>query len=1121
MLLTLTCLAHRPKVNMRCYTTVLSSQGAETGREDSPIFVQQVKENKKYTRKHPRDWTREERFDYAIYPILVASITMALMTGLGALLGVVVIHKVSFSLLTLIYFLEKAIVTTYGMYSQRFRVEDSCSANFYFGLVRHYSRKPYSARLGRMPAEPDRNRTPPTCKREGIWRAKLTTSPQSIHFNNPVPKPTSILPCPNTTTPGPTVIADLRTAAPPTGFIRLRAARRADKMRLINIQTKRLETFYRDPTEPYAILSHTWGKEEEELSFQDMQSLGKWGVARTAKLEGCCNQAGKDGFKYIWIDTCCIDKTNAVELSEAITSMFRWYQKAAMCYTYLSDVTRGQSRQIGKSRWFTRGWTLQELLASPRMTFFDSSWTKLGTKSSLSGVVGQATGIPHHILTGITSLQTSSIAQKFSWAARRTTTRPEDLAYCLLGIFDVVIPPLYGEGLEAAFERLQEAIMKKTHDDSIFAWALEPGGGGGQENNFTGPAVSGGILAASPAAFEGCGDVVRRSQTETRIRASETIWGTIPISISLSGSLAESSGSSGTVLYGYLSCGPSDTPSSVVAIPLVRCQAETSGAHGPPVFLRPCGSKAVCIPKPTDHRAPETILIRKDRAADPTPSEDRSNWFYLPGPYPWDATIEEVYPADSFEVDTAMIKTLQQPEYDGTFSRYLVRFSYNARENNGTLVRGQFVLMLEFFHGPVAGSGDIPRAYLYFDNNKTPTPVSDILDIWWRLILSGAREIRRSRDPSTTLEVHLRDETIAGHRLWVLDLSQHQSKETTHSTPPDWPDISTQIQLLKDGHMLVCDLRKKATTSNQIAEVSQELVDSYMACEVTKKECEVITAEIARLTSKLEDLEDLQNAQHYKHSKLVIKLAELERKLGKTSRMFTSIENRKTLRPSILPEESWGHTEARRREREGIVSYIFFKQPIHVSRKKLNWVSGTTLLMYAAASGDIELVKQTLRYDDDLDATDCKERTALDWAKLGKSDMCFAFLKELAESRALAQPGMEKEAKHVPQPHIIRERGRISPPSPPSPTAPGEDASKRRPLQPSDVYRPTQVMAGSPSASPSSGEKPPSPPPQFIDTTPHYVLEILATRNARKDSSSHLLPNERKSGEGKWWKRLK
>lgn len=139
VLLTLTCLAHRPKVNMRCYTTVLSSQGAETGREDRPVSDQQVKENKKYPRKHPKGWTPEERFDYVIYPILVASITMALMTGLGALLGVVVIHKVLFSLLTLIYFLEKAIVTTYGMYSQRFRVEASCSANFYFGLVRHDS----------------------------------------------------------------------------------------------------------------------------------------------------------------------------------------------------------------------------------------------------------------------------------------------------------------------------------------------------------------------------------------------------------------------------------------------------------------------------------------------------------------------------------------------------------------------------------------------------------------------------------------------------------------------------------------------------------------------------------------------------------------------------------------------------------------------------------------------------------------------------------------------------------------------------------------------------------------------------------------------------------------------
>ncbi|KAM7186338.1 Heterokaryon incompatibility protein (HET) domain containing protein [Rhypophila sp. PSN 637] len=349
-------------------------------------------------------------------------------------------------------------------------------------------------------------------------------------------------------------------------------------MRLVNVESLRLELFYGDPTEPYAVLSHTWGKEEEELSFQNIQHLEEQDTARRAKLDGTCAQARKDGFKYVWIDTCCIDKTNAVELSEAITSMFRWYKSSKMCYTLLSDIAEGQTDRISKSRWFTRGWTLQELLASPKMTFFDSTWRVLGTKSSLSGPLMAATHIPHHILTGIASLDSASIAQKFSWASTRTTTRPEDMAYCLFGIFSIAIPPLYGEGLTAAFERLQEAIIKRTHDDSILAWGLTEG----RESNAISsknkglPAVSGGILAASPGAFRGCGDIVRRNRIDTRIRISEASWGTIPINIHLQ----PGGGISDFSHVGYLSCGPKSDPSKVIAVPLVRCSEEAHSSHG-------------------------------------------------------------------------------------------------------------------------------------------------------------------------------------------------------------------------------------------------------------------------------------------------------------------------------------------------------------------------------------------------------------------------------------------------------------------------------------------------------------------------------------------------------------
>ena len=189
-------------------------------------------------------------------------------------------------------------------------------------------------------------------------------------------------------------------------------------------------------------------------------------------------------WEWAWIDTCCIDKRSSSELSEAINSMYRWYSEAQVCYAYLEDlfqelhleasVTDGRERKREKgghrtfrqSRWFTRGWTLQELLAPQSVIFYDQNWTEIGSKSSLLNQVSQASGIAIGFLE---SPHTASIAQKMSWASRRQTTRTEDTAYCLLGLFGVNMPLLYGEGSKA-FRRLQEEIIKSSTDQSIFAW---------------------------------------------------------------------------------------------------------------------------------------------------------------------------------------------------------------------------------------------------------------------------------------------------------------------------------------------------------------------------------------------------------------------------------------------------------------------------------------------------------------------------------------------------------------------------------------------------------------------------------------------------------------------------
>lgn len=225
---------------------------------------------------------------------------------------------------------------------------------------------------------------------------------------------------------------------------------------------------------PYAILSHTWGRESEEVSYEDIIQSNGHDKSGYQKIHFLWSQASKDGLKYFWIDTCCIDKKSSAELTESINSMFSWYQNAAVCYVTLADLPPNcvLARELHRCRWFGRGWTLQELLApAPRdVQFYDSTWTYIGSLDSLVGLISTITGIASQsIIGGIGKLRSASVATKMSWAARRETTRPEDMAYCLLGIFDVNMPLIYGEGTKA-FRRLQEEIIKRKNDLTIFAW---------------------------------------------------------------------------------------------------------------------------------------------------------------------------------------------------------------------------------------------------------------------------------------------------------------------------------------------------------------------------------------------------------------------------------------------------------------------------------------------------------------------------------------------------------------------------------------------------------------------------------------------------------------------------
>jgi hypothetical protein len=250
-------------------------------------------------------------------------------------------------------------------------------------------------------------------------------------------------------------------------------------MRLINCSTLQLDNFSGDKIPSYAILSHTWG--DDEVSFAEF-SLGQ-GKRRSGyrKILFTCRQAIKHGLKYAWIDTCCIDKSSSAELSEAINSMFTWYKNARYCYAYLSDVSKARMKfDFPRSRWFTRGWTLQELLAPQQAIFYDHEWLPLGTRlqhsewiSTITGIDKTALDIPGDTRPRGAILGSFCVVKRMSWASRRQTTRAEDMSYCLLGIFNINMPLLYGEG-EQAFVRLQEEIIRRNGDDSILAWGLKP-----------------------------------------------------------------------------------------------------------------------------------------------------------------------------------------------------------------------------------------------------------------------------------------------------------------------------------------------------------------------------------------------------------------------------------------------------------------------------------------------------------------------------------------------------------------------------------------------------------------------------------------------------------------------
>ena len=232
-----------------------------------------------------------------------------------------------------------------------------------------------------------------------------------------------------------------------------------------------LTSFDDDKVPPYAILSHRWDR--EEVLLKDMMNGTAESKRGYHKIRFCAEQAWLDGLRYCWVDTCCTNQSSSAELSESINRMYRGYQSADRCYVYLTDILKDEYGEWFKypeeanrerPRWFTRGWSLQELLASRDVIFYDSDWERLGNRTEPSNAIHAFTNVPISALIE-RDVRSYSKRECMSWIEGKNTKKPEDLAYSMLGIFNVSLVVNYGEGAKSAFRRLKQAIDTYEEDD--------------------------------------------------------------------------------------------------------------------------------------------------------------------------------------------------------------------------------------------------------------------------------------------------------------------------------------------------------------------------------------------------------------------------------------------------------------------------------------------------------------------------------------------------------------------------------------------------------------------------------------------------------------------------------
>ena len=639
-------------------------------------------------------------------------------------------------------------------------------------------------------------------------------------------------------------------------------------MRLINVESLKLEMFVGDKIPPYAILSHRWGVDGEEVSYHDIETgnfekRGNWSM----KLKGCCNQANKDGLGYAWIDTCCIDKTNSVELGEAINSMFRWYKEASICYVYLSDVPSGENSwdprsKFFSSRWFRRGWTLQELLAPEKLRFYDQTWTFIGTKREMSGEIETITGIPRRFLLGWEGIHEASVAQRMSWAAKRDTTRKEDIAYCLLGIFRISMPIIYGGDGDHAFSRLQEEIMRKMEDDSILAWGFNPAESVPSKSVGV---VSAGILATTPSGFANCGHIVPRKQDATPVNTFDISGGRLRVHLSLHTTSAGD-------IYGLLNCGPERNTEQIVGIPLHKAVSSIRSDE----YLRPQGHYPVLRSKTTSGVSAKTIHIQMERQSRAHEATSRRYWLYVDGHRNIDLKLTDVHPPVSWENGRTIIAKANDSDRNIT-RRYLARFRTQGEGSQ------DIVIVLEF---EIQGLQAQARYHVMTSSRDTALEDLSQKFIYMRPEAFGKQTANNS---SLNVKVTVEEEHVAQEPMFVLRLAR------ASSSPEASVDATLELQQVDLKLEFVRILQEKDQIGLETERLGQQRDEEMATLDLMRDRLAAVQENLRKLgeektllidglqkkTEHVDQLTNRRNEVRQQQGKLSGRESEIQRHLDK------------------------------------------------------------------------------------------------------------------------------------------------------------------------------------------------------------------------------------------------